>query len=137
MRRHLARAVHFALGSDVGGGTGFGMLKEGLQAYLAQRLTPDGFPLSAEHLLYLATRAGAGALGLENEIGDFNPGKAADLVYVRAPETSSLANVLRNAPSAEHLLSAIFTLADESCIAQVWVAGCPVKHGRLEEFASA
>ncbi len=125
------------LGSDVGGGTGFGMLKEGLQAYLAQRLAPDGFPLSAEHLLYLATRAGAGALGLENEIGDFTPGKAADLVYVRAPENSSLAAVSRNALSAEHLLAAIFTLADEACIRQVWVEGSPVKCGQQEEFASA
>jgi len=137
MRRHLARGVHFALGSDVGGGTGFGMLKEGLQAYLAQRLAPDGFPLAAEHLLYLATRAGAGALGLEDEIGDFTPGKAADLVYVRAPETSSLAAVTRNALSAEHLLAAIFTLADEACIRQVWVEGSPVKFGLQGEFASA
>ncbi len=127
MRRHLARGVHFALGTDVGGGTGFGMLKEGLQAYLLQRLAPEGYPLGAEHLLYLATGAGAEALGLENEIGDFSAGKSADLVYVRAPETSSLAAVMRNAPSPEHLLSAIFTLADPSCIREVWVEGCPVK----------
>jgi len=125
--RHLAKGVHFALGSDVGGGTGFGMLKEGLQAYLLQRLAPEGFPLAAEHLLYLATLAGAEALGLEGEIGDFTPGKSADLVYVHAPEASPLAAVMRNAPSAGHLLSAIFTLADSSCIARTWVEGCPVK----------
>ncbi|MCU1233374.1 MAG: guanine deaminase [Candidatus Solibacter sp.] len=127
MRRHLARGVHFALGTDVGGGIGFGMLKEGLQAYLLQRLTPDGFPLAAEHLLYLATLAGAEALGLERETGDFSEGKSADVVYVRAPRNSSLAAVMRNAPSAEHLLSAIFTVADASCIEQVWVEGRPVK----------
>ena len=34
MRRHLAAGVHVALGTDVGGGTGFGMLKEALQAHL-------------------------------------------------------------------------------------------------------
>ena len=127
MRRHLARGAHFALGSDVGGGIGFGMLKEGLHAYLNQRLLPDGFPLAAEHLLYLATLAGAEALGLERETGDFTAGKSADIVYLRAPEHSPLAAVIRNAPGAEHLLSAIFTLADASCIEQVWVEGVPVK----------
>ena len=38
LRRHLAAGVPCALGTDVGGGTGFGMLKEGLQAYLMQRV---------------------------------------------------------------------------------------------------
>jgi guanine deaminase len=127
MRGHLARGVHFALGTDIGAGTGFGMLKEGLQAYLLQRLAADGFPLAAEHLLYLATLAGAEALGLERETGDFSEGKSADIVCLRAPESSPLAAVMRNAPSAEHLLSAIFTLGDSSSIEQVWVEGSPVK----------
>ena len=35
------RACAFALGTDVGGGTGFGMLKEGLQAYLMQRVAAE------------------------------------------------------------------------------------------------
>ena len=34
MRRHIAAGVRLALGTDVGGGTGLGMMKEGLQAYL-------------------------------------------------------------------------------------------------------
>jgi guanine deaminase len=136
LARHLARGVHVALGTDVGGGTGFGMLKEGLQAYLLQRLAPNGYPLGPEHLLYLATRAGAEALRLEDETGDFGTGKSADLVYVRVPEISPLAAVVRNAPSAEHLLSAIFTLSDESCVRQVWVEGSPVKSAP-EELAAA
>ena len=88
-----------ALGTDVGGGTGFGMLKEGLQAYLLQRLAPDGVLLTPAHLLYLATRAGAEALGLDEEIGDFSPGKAADFVYLRPPEGSPLAAVIGAGPS--------------------------------------
>ena len=78
-RRHVDAGVTCALGTDVGGGLGFGMLKEGLQASLMQRLAPDPKLLSAAHLLYLITRAGAEALGLEKDIGDFRPGKAADL----------------------------------------------------------
>ena len=100
LRRHIAAGVKCALGTDVGGGTGFGMLKEGLQAYLLQRLAADGVLLSPGHLLYLATRAGAEALGMDEEIGDFSPGKSADLVYLRPPEGSPLAAVVEQAGDA-------------------------------------
>ncbi len=123
MQRHLDHGVKFALGTDVGGGTGFGMLKEGLQAYLLQRLAPNGMHLTAEQLLYLATRAGAEALGLEESTGDFAIGKFADIVYLHPPKDSPLAAVVRNAPSAERLLAAILTLAGAESVREVWVEG--------------
>jgi guanine deaminase len=123
MRRHVAAGVRCALGSDVGGGTGFGMLKEGLQAYLMQRTIPDGLVLDGVSLLYLATLAGAEAVGLDKEIGDFQVGKAADLVYLKPPANGSLAAVLRNADSAERVLDAIFTLAGQESVREVRVAG--------------
>ena len=97
LRRHVDAGVTCALGTDVGGGLGFGMLKEGLHAYLMQRLAPDPKVLDAARLLYLATRAGAEALGLENDIGDFQPGKAADFVYLRPPPESVLDAAVRHA----------------------------------------
>ena len=58
------------MGSDVGAGTGFSLLKEGLQAYFMQQLLgPAGLPLTPAHLLYLCTRAGAQALGLDDRVG--------------------------------------------------------------------
>ncbi len=133
MRRHLDAGVHCALGTDAGAGIGFGMLTEALQAYLTQCLAQDsGFPLSPVHLLYLSTRAGAKALGLEREIGDFAPGKSADFVYLVPPERSPLAAVARHAPSAEHLLAAIFTLAGAESVRETWIAGAPVfRHAAL------
>jgi guanine deaminase len=123
MQRHLAAGVRFALGTDVGGGTGFGMLKEGLQAYLLQRVSSDGVMLTSAQLLYLATRAGAEALGVDAETGDLTPGKSADYVYLRPAAGSPLSMVAANVDSAEDLLSALFTLAGQESVGEVCVRG--------------
>lgn len=126
LRRHIAAGVTCALGTDVGGGTGFGMLKEGLHAYLLQRLVPDGVLLSPGHLLYLATRAGAEALGLDEEIGDFSAGKAADLVYLRPPQGSPLAAVIEQTGDTDRILAALFTLGGAESVREVRVEGAAV-----------
>jgi guanine deaminase len=133
MQRHLDAGVHFSLGTDVGGGTGFGMLKEGLQAYLLQRLARPDHILGPDHLLYLATRAGAEALDIETETGDFTPGKKADFVHLRAPARSSLATALDRADAPESQLAKLFTLAGAESVRQTWVEGEPVfeNPGRL------
>ncbi|MEO8370676.1 MAG: guanine deaminase [Candidatus Solibacter sp.] len=128
MARHIAAGVRIALGTDVGAGTGFGMLKEALQCYMMQRLMPDGVALGPAHLLYLATRAGAEALGIEAETGDFAPGKSADFVYLRAPERSVLAAATAQAESPERLLAALLTMAGAETIREVRVRG-RVVHG--------
>jgi guanine deaminase len=122
MRRHLAAGVRLALGTDVGAGTGPGLLKEGLAAYQAQMLHERGVALTAAHLLYLATAAGAQALGL-TDVGWFAPGMAFDAVLLSAPQGSTLEAVWRHSPSAEATLSAAFTLAGEESVAEVYVAG--------------
>jgi guanine deaminase len=126
LKRHINARVRCALGTDVGGGTGFGLLREGLQAYLLQRVAPNGMLLNAGHLLYLVTLAGAEALGLSAETGDFRSGKSADFVYLRPPADSPLAAVLEREQSPERMLSAIFTLADAESVREVRVAGSVV-----------
>ena len=123
MRQHVAANVRVALGTDVGAGTGFGMLKEALQAYLMQQLSPDGFPLTPAHLLYLATKAGACALGLGNETGDLAAGHSADFVYLRPREASALQAIVKQADSEWHMLAALFTLSDAGCVRETWVRG--------------
>ncbi len=129
LRRHLESGVRVALGSDVGGGTGFSLFKEGLMSYQGQMLLEstrsDGVALGPAHLLYLATRAGALALGLD-DLGDLTPGRQADLLLLRPPENSTLADVLAQSPSAEASLGAIFTLAREESVREVFVAGEPL-----------
>ena len=124
LRRHLDAGVRVALGSDVGAGTGLSMLKEGLMAYQVQMLEgPEGVRLGPAHLLWLATAAGASALGLSDEVGSLSPGLSADFVLLRPPPGSTLAGVLERSESFEEMLGALFTLAREESVASVWVAG--------------
>jgi guanine deaminase len=123
MRRHLELGVRIALGTDIGAGTSFSMFNEGLSAYEGQRLQSDGQRLGPVELLYLATRAGAQALGLDDEVGDLRPGKSADVISIRPPKDSTLEAVLRTEETPEAQLGAIFTLARETSVEQVRVAG--------------
>jgi guanine deaminase len=123
MKRHLGHGVRFGLGSDVGGGTGFSLLKEGLMAYLAQRYAPDGVRLTPAHLLYLATLAGAEVLGLGEVVGSFSPGKAADVIWLKPQPGSTLEVHFRHLETAEDLLGSLFTLHGEAQVHKVWLEG--------------
>jgi guanine deaminase len=122
--RHVVHGVPVALGSDVGAGTGFSLFKEGLQAYFVQRLRgADGVQLTSAHLLYLATAAGASALGLAEQVGDLSVGKRFDAVLVRPVEGSALDVGLRHAPDAASATARLFALATTHDVAGVWVDG--------------
>ena len=124
LRRHLEAGVHVSLGSDVGGGTGFSLLKEGLQAYFMQQLLgQEGMPLSPTHLLYLATRAGAKALDLGEQIGDFSAGKAYDAVLFEPLEGSTLHAILSHSPNAERALASLFATGTQADVRRVWIGG--------------
>jgi guanine deaminase len=124
LRRHIEHGVRVALGSDVGAGAGLFLPKEALQAYFIQQLLgPDGLPLTPAHLLYLATRAGARALGLDDRIGDFAVGKDFDAVWLRPPAGSTLAVNLKHACDTTDALARIFALATPADVAGVWIRG--------------
>lgn len=126
MRRHIDAGVHVALGTDVGGGTGFGLAKEALFAHLIQRVASPPLRLDPRQMLYLATLAGAKALGLEDEIGSLCSGKAADFVLLRPPEGSAFAAVIERAASPEQVLGATFAMAGAESVREVRVEGMRV-----------
>ncbi len=128
LSRHIANGVRIALGTDVGGGTGFGMMKESLQVYLQQRTAGEPMILNSAQMLYLATRAGAEALGIAGETGDFTTGKSADFVYLRPCENSVLSAALKCSELPAQTLAALFTLAGAESIGEVRVAGETVFH---------
>jgi guanine deaminase len=121
--RHVDHGVRVALGSDVGAGTGFSLLKEGLQAYFCQQLLGDhGHPLTSAHLLHLSTSAGAEALGLD-EVGDLSVGKRFDAQLLRPADSSPLAVGITHAADAEEVLARIFTLGTPADVRAVWIDG--------------
>jgi guanine deaminase len=128
LTRHLQFGVRVALGSDVGAGTGFSLLKEGLQAYFAQQLLGDqGRPLTAAHLLYLTTTAGAEALGMP-EVGDLSVGKRFDAQLLRPSDGSPLAIGIAHADDTEEALARIFTLGTPADVQAVWIDGELLHH---------
>ena len=124
LRRHVEHGVRVALGTDVGAGSGPFLPKEALQAYFIQQLLgPAGLSLTPVHLLYLATRAGARAIGLEDRVGDLAVGKDFDAVWLRPADGSTLAVNLRYARDTADALARIFALGTPADVAGVWVRG--------------
>ena len=112
----------------MGAGSGLFLPKEALQAYFIQQLLgPAGLRLTPVHLLYLATRAGARALGLGDRVGDLAVGKDFDAVWLRPADKSTLAVNLRHARDTADALARIFALATPADVAGVWVRGLRVE----------
>lgn len=121
---HAEPGVRVALGSDVGAGAGFCLLKEGLQAsYLQQLLGPEGYPLTPAHLLHLATVAGARALGLDDRVGDLSVGKEFDALWLSPAAGSTLHTSLQHAAEPSERLARVFVVGTPSDIVAVWVGG--------------
>ncbi|HML51918.1 MAG TPA: guanine deaminase [Propionicimonas sp.] len=128
LRQHVDAGVTVSLGTDVGAGVGFSLLSEARHAYMTQRqLGERGYDLSAAQLLYLATTAGARALGLHNRIGDLGEGKQFDAILINPWNNPALMGSLRTSDSAEAALAAVFTLSGPGDVQRVWIGGQQVR----------
>jgi len=70
-----AAGLNISLGTDVAGGPSLSMIDQMHEAIAAANI-------SQAEALYLATLAGAKALGLSGQIGNFESGKDADFVVI-------------------------------------------------------
>lgn len=85
VRSASERAIRVGLGTDVGAGRSFSLRQVIAGAYDASLIC--GAPVGAEELLWLATRGGARALGLEGQVGCLQAGFEADIIALDVPET--------------------------------------------------
>ncbi|MEM7405903.1 MAG: guanine deaminase [Pseudomonadota bacterium] len=110
-----------ALGSDVGAGTGFNLLRTLGDAYKAARLGQH--LLTPECMLYMVTQAGARSLELESRVGSFDPGKDADVVVLDPEATELTALRTRDSDDPLDILFALTALSDERHVRAVYVRG--------------
>lgn len=123
LRRARAAGVRVGMGTDVGGGTSYSMLRTLAEAYKVLQL--QGINLSAMEAFHLATLGGAQALGLADRIGNFAAGKEADFVVLDPAATPILARRTGIAANIEEKLFALMTLGDDRAVAATYVLGEP------------
>jgi guanine deaminase len=119
--------VKLGLGTDVGAGTSFSLLRTLDEAYKVGQL--QGTALDPFTALYLATLGGARALNLGDKIGSFEPGKEADFVVLDLAATPLLARRMAAARTLAEKLFVLTILGDDRVVDQTWVMGRQV-HAR-------
>jgi guanine deaminase len=125
--KRAERPVRVGVGTDVGAGTSFSLLRTLGEAYKVAQL--GGAPLAAAHALYLATRGAAEALGLEHAIGSIAPGAEADLVVLDLHSTPLIAERMRACRDVHEALFVQMTLGDDRAVRATFVAGA-LRHER-------
>ncbi len=119
--------VRVGLGTDVGGGDSFSILRVINEAYKVQQLQDNNLaPLQS---FYLATLGGARALELDAHIGNFAPGKEADFVVLDYDATPLIARRIRACRDVMERLFVMEMLGDDRAIRETRVLG-EVAHRR-------
>jgi len=121
LRRAISEGVRVGLGTDVGAGTSFSMLKVMTDAYKTQKLADHR--LSPFKAFYLATLGGARSLDLDDVIGNFAPGKEADFVILDRAATPLQAFRIEHCQNLLQELFVLATLGDDRTIAATYSAG--------------
>jgi guanine deaminase len=119
--RAYEAGVRVGIGTDVGAGTSFSMLRTLDESYKVAQLR--GYTLTPLRAFYLATLGGARALYLDAEIGSFDAGKYADFVVLDPQATPLLERRMARAGSLAECLFLFMTLGDDRAVAATYVAG--------------
>lgn len=115
------KRVKMGIGTDVGAGTTFNMLRTLGEAYKIGQL--QSYKLCASEAFYHATLGGARALRLDDKIGSFTPGKEADFAVLDPAVTPLQALRHGRCRDIYEQLFVLMTLGDDRNIAETWVGG--------------
>ena len=121
-----AHGIRVGLGTDVGGGTSFSLMRTASEAYKVLQMRRQS--LTSFRALYLATLGGAEALYMDDRIGNFATGKEADFTVIDCASTPLLARRARVANTLDESLFVQMMLADDRAVAATYVMGNRV-HG--------
>ena len=116
-----ARPCLVGMGTDIGGGTSFSIVRTLGEAYKVGMLHEA--PVNALRYFYLATLGGARALHLDHLIGRIAPGYEADMVVLDTAATEYLQWRLDFCNTLEEKLFAILTVAPDRIVAATFIAG--------------
>ncbi len=115
------RPVRVGLGTDLGAGTSFSMLLTLNETYKVAQM--NGYPLSAGHAFYLATRGSAKALYLEDTIGSIAPGMEADITVLDLKSTGLMDFRMQYAESLDEVMFILMTMGDDRSAKATYVGG--------------
>ncbi len=115
------RPVSLGLATDVGGGTSFSMLQTLGETYKVQMLS--GRKMKATELFHMATLGNAKRLHIDDETGNLEIGKFADIIVLDPTATGVLAARHSLSNSIEEVLFALAILGDDRAIKATYVAG--------------
>lgn len=121
LQRAKEHAIRVGLGTDVGGGTSFSMLRTCSEAYKVLQLGQQ--TLTSFRALYLATLGGAESLYMDDKIGNFEPGKEADIVVLSAGDTPLMKRRLSAATNIDETLFVQCMLGDDRSVRATYVMG--------------
>ncbi len=121
LRTAEAAHVKVGLGTDSGAGTSFSLLQTINEAYKTQQL--QNHRLSPMKSYYLATLGGARTLDLDDQIGNFKPGKEADFVVLDYRATPILDLRLANSKHISDRLFVLAMLGDDRVVKATYILG--------------
>lgn len=122
---NLNKADHYnvkvGLGTDVGGGDSFSLLRTINEAYKVQQL--QAYNLAPIRALFLATLGGATALDLQDVIGNFETGKEADFIVLDYHATPLINFRITQCKNLMEKLFVLQMLGDDRAIRETWIMG--------------
>lgn len=113
--------LRVGLGTDIGGGTSFSLLRTLHEAYKVMQLR--GQTMDALGGLYQITLGGAKALDLDGEVGNFAADKYADFVVLDQAATPLIARRIGIAKTLAEKLFVMMMMGDEHVVAATYVQG--------------
>ena len=119
--RAIDSGARFGIGTDVGAGTSFSMLRTLHEAYKVLHLR--GQRMNAFQGFYRATLGSARALYLDDEIGNFKPGKFADFAVLNFAATPLIERRAARAATLAERLFVLMMLGDEHVVDATYVKG--------------